>query len=216
MPAFFFLSGYRLGGARRSSRGPVMVAAQPVPSPSRIEAEVQRARGLAKLGRFAEALSIAHALLGEVPENRDVLYLVAVSQRYLGRVADALRTLARFEAVHPDYGRLYQEFGHCYRAVGEADAAIKAYEQALARNHTLSASWSALRELYVARGRRVAADNAAAQVATLAKLPAEVVHATNLFRRVSCTLRSSSCAGSCRRTATTSKRCACWPRLASS
>jgi tetratricopeptide (TPR) repeat protein len=158
-----------------------MVAAQPVPSPSRIEAEVLRARALAKQGQFAEALSVAQALLAEVPENRDVLYLVAVSQRYLGRIADALGTLARFEAVHPDYGRLYQEIGHCYRAVGEADAAIKAYEQAVARNHTLSASWSALRDLYAALGRRVDADNAAAHVATLAKLPAPVVHATNLF-----------------------------------
>jgi tetratricopeptide (TPR) repeat protein len=157
-----------------------MVAAQPVPSPSRIEAEVLRARALAKQGQFAEALSVAQALLAEVPENRDVLYLVAVSQRYLGRIADALKTLARFEAVHPDYGRLYQEIGHCYRAVGEADAAIKAYEQAVARNHTLSATWSALRDLYAARGRRVDADNAAAHVAALAKLPAPVVYATNL------------------------------------
>ena len=158
-----------------------MVAAQPVPSPSRIEAEVLRARALAKQGQFAEALSVAQALLAEVPENRDVLYLVAVSQRYLGRIADALKTLARFEAVHPDYGRLYQEIGHCYRAVGEADAAIEAYERAVARNHTLSASWSALRDLYAALGRRVDADNAAEHVATLAKLPAPVVHATNLF-----------------------------------
>ncbi len=158
-----------------------MVAVQPVPSPSRIEAEVLRARALAKRGQFAEALSVAQALLAEVPENRDVLYLVAVSQRYIGRIADALRTLARFEAVHPDYGRLYQESGHCYRAVGEADAAIAAYEQAVARNHTLSASWSALRDLYAARGRRVDADNAAAHLAALAKLPAPVVHATNLF-----------------------------------
>lgn len=138
-------------------------------------------KALAKQGRFAETLSAAQALLAEVPENRDVLYLVAVSQRYLGRVADALRTLAGFEAVHPDYGRLYQEFGHCYRAVGEADAAIKAYEQAVARNHTLSASWNALRGLYAARGQHLDADNAAAHVATLARLPAPVVHATNLF-----------------------------------
>src|SRR5437879_8127318 len=126
MPAFFFLSGYRLGGARRSSRGPVMVAAQPVPSPSRIEAEVQRARGLAKLGRFAEALSIAQALLGEVPENRDVLYLVAVSQRYLGRIDEALATLRRFEELHPDFGRLFQERGHCYRTLGESADEIEA------------------------------------------------------------------------------------------
>jgi len=140
-----------------------------------------RARALLKQGQFAEALAAAQTLLAEVPENRDVLYLVAVSQRYLGRIADALGTLARFEALHPDYGRLYQEIGHCYRAVREFDAAIQAYEQAVARNHTLSASWSALRDLYAARGRLGDADNAGAHLATLAKLPAPVVEATNLF-----------------------------------
>src|ERR1700694_2849670 len=104
MPAF--LSVLPPSGVRRSSRGPVMVAAHPVPSRSRSEPEVLRAWALAKQGQFAEALSVAQALLAEVPENRYVLYLVAVSQRYLGRIADALKTLARFEPVHPAYGRL--------------------------------------------------------------------------------------------------------------
>ena len=158
-----------------------MAVAQPIPPASRIEAEVLRARALVQGRQFAEGLAAAQALLAEVPENRDVLYLVAVSQRYLGRIADALRTLARFQQIHPDYGRLYQEIGHCYRAVGETDAAIEAYEQAVARNHTLSASWSALRDLYRARGRGVDADQAVAHVATLGKLPPPVVHATNLF-----------------------------------
>ena len=72
-----------------------MEAAPPVPArPSRIEAEVLRARSLLEQRQFAAALSAAQALLAEVPENRDVLYLAAVSQRYLGRIADALRTLA--------------------------------------------------------------------------------------------------------------------------
>jgi len=178
MPAFFCPDPAE--GDREFTRT-AMAAAQPMPPPSRIEAEVRRARALVEKHQFAEALSVAQALLAEVPENRDVLYLVAVSQRYLGRIADALRTLARFGAAHPDFGRLYQEIGHCYRAVGEADAAIEAYQQAVARNHTLSASWTALRDLYRSRGRGVDADNAAAQVTTLAKLPPEVVLATNLF-----------------------------------
>ena len=93
-----------------------MAAAEPNPPASRIETEVLRARGLLKKRQFAAALSLAQSLLTEVPENRDVLYLVAVSQRYLGRIADALATLAHFETLHPDYGRLFQERGHCFRA----------------------------------------------------------------------------------------------------
>ena len=158
-----------------------MAAAQPTPTASRIEAEVRRVRALVEGRQFAAALAAAQSLLVEVPENRDVFYLVAVCQRYLGRIADALRTLARFEALHPEYGRLYQEIGHCYRAVGEADAAIEAYQRAVACNYTLSASWSALRELYRSRARGAEADNAELHAATLAKLPAEVVRATNMF-----------------------------------
>src|ERR1700690_86073 len=123
-------------------------AATPAPSMSRIETEVRRLRGLVEKRRFSEALAVAAALRLEVPENRDVLYLLAVSQRYLGRIADALATSAQFEALHPDYGRLFQERGHCLRTVGETKAAIAAYEHAVALNQTLAASWHALTDLY--------------------------------------------------------------------
>ena len=158
-----------------------MAAAEPNPPVSRIEAEVRRGRGLLEKRQFAEALELAQSLLIEVPENRDVLYLLAVSQRYLGRIADALITLARFEALHPDYGRLFQERGHCYRAVGERAAAIEAYLRAVNLNHTLAASWSALKELYGSLGQQSQAEMAAAHVATLASLPPAIVSATNLL-----------------------------------
>ena len=92
-----------------------MAASQPDSSPSRIEAEVSRARSLLEKRQFAQALAAAEALLVEFPENRDVLYLIAVNQRYLGRIPDALATLERFEILHADYGRLFQERGHCHR-----------------------------------------------------------------------------------------------------
>src|SRR5258708_10943901 len=102
-----------------------MAPVEPNPSESRIEAEVRRVQALIERRRFLPALTAAQAMLAQVPENRDVLYLVAVSQRYLGRITDALRTLARFEGMHPDFGRLHQERGHCLRAVGETTAAIE-------------------------------------------------------------------------------------------
>jgi tetratricopeptide (TPR) repeat protein len=116
-----------------------------------------------------------------VPENRDVLYLVAVCERYLGRIADALRTLVRFEQIHPDFGRLYQERGHCYRAVGETQAAVDSYQHAVSLNPTLSASWTALRDLLKALGRQQESEAAAAQVASLARLPPAIVNATHLL-----------------------------------
>ena len=131
--------------------------------------------------RFPEALLLARGLLVRVPENRDVLYLIAVCQRYLGNLAEALATLARFETLHPDYGRLFQERGHCYRAAGDATAAAEAYRNAVGLNPALSASWTALGELARALGRTTEADAAAAQVAKLASLPPAIVNATHLL-----------------------------------
>ncbi|HXQ63755.1 MAG TPA: sulfotransferase [Steroidobacteraceae bacterium] len=158
-----------------------MAVTAPNPPVSRIEAEVQRTRALVEKRQFAAALAAAQNLLAEVPENRDVLYLIAVSQRCLGRVADALRTLLRIEAIHPDYGRMYQERGHCYRAVGETDAAIAAYGRAVTLNPTLHASWTALKDLNLSAGREAEADKAAAHLRALANLPPAVVGATNMF-----------------------------------
>jgi tetratricopeptide (TPR) repeat protein len=154
---------------------------QPETSPSRIEGEVGRARGLMEKRQFAQALAVAEALLAEVPENRDVLYLIAVNQRYLDRIADALATLARFEKLHPDYGRLFQERGHCYRALGDPDAAITAYVQAVNLNSALPASWRTLVALFRTGGRTAEAENAANVLATLERLPVAVVTANSLF-----------------------------------
>jgi tetratricopeptide (TPR) repeat protein len=148
---------------------------------ARIELEVTRLRGLVEKRQFAQCVDGADALLVEVPENRDVLYLLAVSQRYLGKIADALRTLDRFETVHPEYGRLFQERGHCLRAVGETQPAIAAYQQAVALNQTLSASWNALAALYTSAGDATNSRLAAANVAKLKTLPSAVVSATNIL-----------------------------------
>jgi tetratricopeptide (TPR) repeat protein len=154
--------------------------AQPT-APSRIESEVIRARALLKNTQFAEALAAAQALRGEVPENRDVLYLIAVSQRYLGRIAEALTTLAEFERLHPDYGRLFQERGHCHRARGEVAPAIQAYQQAVSLNRTLLASWNALSALHRAQGNVKDAELAARQAKKVASLAPAVVNAANLL-----------------------------------
>jgi tetratricopeptide (TPR) repeat protein len=158
-----------------------MAATEPNSPPSRIEAEIGRARSLLQKRQFSQALGAAEALLAEFPENRDVLYLIAVSQRYLGRVPDALTTLERFENLHPDYGRLFQERGHCYRALGDVPAAITAYQRAVDRNAALPASWKALTALCTSAGRTAEAENAANVAASLEQLPAAVVTANSLF-----------------------------------
>ena len=158
-----------------------MAASPPNDSPSRIETEVRRNRALMEQSQFAAALAAAEALLAEVPENRDVLYMIAVSERYLGRIADALATLARMEALHPAFSRLFQERGHCYVALREAEPAIAAFLHAVNLNHALPASWNALQALFRMTGRAADAEMAAGHVAALAKLPTEIVTASSMF-----------------------------------
>jgi len=148
---------------------------------SRVEAEVLRLQALMQKGQFAAALADAETLRQQVPENRDVWYIIAVSQRYLQRTPDALATLARFEQLHPNFSRLFQERGHCYVALREAEPAIEAFLRAVNINPALPASWNALKILFKMTGRPADAELAGQHVAKLATLPAEVVTATSLF-----------------------------------
>jgi tetratricopeptide (TPR) repeat protein len=158
-----------------------MSAALPTPSTSPVEAEVLRIRELLERKQFAAALAAAEALASGVPENRDVLYMIAVSQRYLNRIPDALATLERLEGLHPGFSRLYQERGHCYVGLRDAPRAIDAFLGAVNINPALPASWRTLHSLYRMTGQAENAEMAAGHVAALEKLPAEIVTATGLF-----------------------------------
>jgi tetratricopeptide (TPR) repeat protein len=162
------------------SGGP-SAASGPETTPSRIETEVLRLRALMEKGQFGAALGGARSLLGEVPDNRDVLYIAAVSERYLGRIGDALKTLERLEAQHPDFSRLYQERGHCHVALRQAEAAIQAYARAVNINPTLHASWKGLKVLFKIVGRPEGSERAAQELARAEALPPEIAAATNLF-----------------------------------
>ncbi|HEY0767174.1 MAG TPA: sulfotransferase, partial [Steroidobacteraceae bacterium] len=146
-----------------------------------MELEVQRIRQLVKERRFAGALRAAEALLLTVPENRDVLFLRAFTQRLLGDIPAALATLTALEQLHPRFSRLYQERGHCYVALKQAPQAIDAFLRGVNMNPALPASWSMLEGLYRMTGQPQNAAAAAAHVETLRKLPPEVVTATVLF-----------------------------------
>ena len=154
-------------------------AATAVASP--VETEVRRVRALFDARRFAEALAAAEALALRVPENRDVLYLMAISQRFLQKIPEALATLERLERHHPRYSRLHQERGNCHVALKQAGPAIDAFLVGVNINPALPQSWSMLEGLYRMLGEGDNAAMAAAHVATLKRLPPEVVTATALF-----------------------------------
>jgi tetratricopeptide (TPR) repeat protein len=149
-------------------------APRPRPGPAGVRDFLDR-------GQFAEAARSAQALLAESPEDRDLLYMLAVAQRYLRQLPAALATLERLEELHPDYPRLHQEKGYCHIAQRAAAPAIAAFERAVALNPALPGSWRSLQGLYTMAGRRRDADNAAAHVTKLASLPTAIVTARSMF-----------------------------------
>ena len=158
-----------------------MSAAEAKLTPSPVEAEVLRLRRLMEQNRFVEALAAAERLAAEVPQNRDVIYMIAVCQRYLQRVPEALATLERLEVFHPNFSRLFQERGHCYVSLRDAPNAISAFLRAVNLNPALPASWTMLQKLFAMNARPDDARIAASHVAKLKELPPEIVTATAMF-----------------------------------
>jgi tetratricopeptide (TPR) repeat protein len=113
--------------------------------------------------------------------DRDALLREARDLRARQRLPEALATLARLQAMHPRFSRLYQERGHCHVLLADAPAAIDALREAVALNPTLPASWDMLEQLYRMLGDSAQAATAAQQLALLRQLPADVVVANSLF-----------------------------------
>lgn len=148
---------------------------------SPVELEVRRIQELLRSSQYAESLQAAEGLAVAVPENRDVLYAIAVNQRYLNDIPGALATLERLERHHPRFSRLYQARGHCYVALRDGPQAIDAFLRGVNINPALPSSWSMLEGLYRMTGQTENAGMAAAHVATLKRLPPQIVEATSLF-----------------------------------
>lgn len=150
-------------------------------SVSSIPTEILAVRALLRQRQFGAALASGNALLEETPDHRDALLFVAVAQRCLGRIPAALETLAKLEHSHPRFSRLFEERGHCYVFLKQAPQAIDAFLVAVNINHALPDSWRLLEALYRMTGETENLAMAASHVATLQKVPSEVVTATGLF-----------------------------------
>ena len=140
-----------------------------------------RIRALIREQRHGEALEAATALSGATPADRDALYLVAVCQRLLRRLPEALASLVLLEREHPGFGLLQQERGYCLVNLGQGASAIEAFALAVELNPALLASWDMLERLHRRAGDNVHAAAAAKQAAALRSLPAEVIRAGNQY-----------------------------------
>jgi tetratricopeptide (TPR) repeat protein len=140
-----------------------------------LEAGIEQARQMLQQGAFGRAGATVEALLASDPRNVDLLYLLAVAQRYVGRAVAAKQTLERLLEIEPEHARAWQEMGHGRRAAGDPDGAIVAFDHAVAANPALFASWRQLVELNHAAGRTDAEAMARNQLDWLSGLPPELV-----------------------------------------
>ncbi|MEE2524960.1 sulfotransferase [Hyphobacterium sp. HN65] len=141
----------------------------------------QRVQPLMYAGDFSAALSLINAALKEEPESVDALYLRAVCHRYQKDSGAALADLQDLKRIAPEFGRAYQEEGHLFKALGDAQRAIQAYQRACQFNPALIASWQAQAELLNAAGRVAEAQQATAQANRLQTLPKELIAVTHLL-----------------------------------
>ena len=128
---------------------------------------------------FERGLALAEAILADVPNDAEALYIAAVANRYLARHQDAQDYLDRLHSQIPEYGRAWQEAGHLARATGDTEQAIEAYGRAVRFNPALAASWRAQAELLEAAGRMGEATTARNQERRLLALPKELIAVTH-------------------------------------
>ena len=81
------------------------------------------------------------------PNQTELQYCYAVTQRLLGQLSDALASIQSVLKQTPRYGRAFQELAYIYLAHGETEHANHAFRQAVEHNPGLFSSWQQLRKL---------------------------------------------------------------------
>ena len=138
---------------------------------------LEEIKGRMSRGEFASARNKAQEILAKEPDHAEATYMVAVCSRYLNEFDLARRYLDRLLELDPGYGRAFQEHGHIERALGNADAAIEAYRDAVSLNPSLLASWRAIAEL---QGPGIQ-EEVARNIEYLTALPPELLSAGSMM-----------------------------------
>ena len=98
----------------------------------------------------------------------DYWFYLSVNHRYLEKYQEALSLLPNVIKIDSAYGRAYQEYGHNYIKLDNADMALKSYVTAVKYNPSLQASWLGILTL----------DNADEDLKTLANT--KIIYLKNL------------------------------------
>jgi tetratricopeptide (TPR) repeat protein len=146
------------------------------------DALIHAARTALQNGAFTQSVDQCDQVLSVEPKNADALYTKAVALRMHRQFDAALQTIDQLIAINPANGRAHQERGHACRDMGDKSGALNAYQNAVAHNAALLASWKMLTDLHEEAGREEAADAAFTQCEYLGKLPPELLSVASMIQ----------------------------------
>jgi adenylate cyclase len=102
-------------------------------NPDLADAIAAKARVLAGLGRFEEALPLHERSLELDPDSYDVLFLYGRTCFQLGRHAEAIVHWERAAELYPDAIPVLTSIEMCYAATGQTDKSMEAISRAIER-----------------------------------------------------------------------------------
>ena len=148
---------------------------------SATEAALDDVKKLMQAGDFGKAEQQLLTMDDEVEKNEDVLYMLAVCQRYLRKYSLALASIEQLKSLVPEHSRAFQETGHVYRAMNNAGAALNAFSRATQINPALAASFRAQIDILTATDRSHLTGQLKQQLESLEALPKPLVAVIDLI-----------------------------------
>ena len=142
---------------------------------------LEQSKTLLDNSRIVEAEKNTEKILEDFPDNAEALYVLAVCQRYLNRLEEALRTLKKLKQIRPGYGRAFQEEGHVCVKAGYISQAKSAYRHAVNLNNSLIASWAGLTKILKSEGNKENAKITEHEYKKLQALPVELLSVRNMI-----------------------------------
>ena len=139
---------------------------------------------LISAGELPAALKQLECLPDDIRGSVDGLYMAAVCNRHMGRLAAAEEQLLRLVSIAPEFSRAHQELGHLRKGQGRPRDALTAYVRACAINPALEASWrSQLAILQASPGdeTRQRQEQISAQLKFLHSLHPHILAATDMM-----------------------------------
>ena len=139
---------------------------------------------LISAGELPAALKQLECLPDDIRGSVDGLYMAAVCNRHMGRLAAAEEQLLRLVSIAPEFSRAHQELGHLRKGQGRPRDALTAYVRACAINPALEASWrSQLAILQASPGdeTRQRQEQISAQLKFLHSLDPHILAATDMM-----------------------------------